>query len=112
MLRANYRSTREIGEAAQSYLESGILDAEPIERVYMNNGAFPAARSIHNESEETLLLIRFLRQAARDLRLGIGSSAVLCPSNEAGKTLAANLTKAGLEATFMEGKNLDLTQKA
>ncbi len=111
VLRANYRSTREIGEAAQSYLASGMLDTEPIERMYMNNGAFPAVRSVHNESEETFLLMRFLRKAARDLRLGIGSSAVLCPSNEAGKTLAANLTKAGLEATFMEGKNLDLTQK-
>ena len=111
VLRANYRSTREIGEAAQSYLEAGMLDTEPIERMYMNNGAFPAVRSVHNESEETLLLLRFLRKAARDLRLGIGSSAVLCPSNDAGKTLAANLTKAGLEATFMEGKNLDLTQK-
>ena len=111
VLRANYRSTREIGEAAQSYLEAGMLDTEPIERMYMNNGAFPAVRSVHNESEETLLLMRFLRKAARDLRLGIGSCAVLCPSNDAGKTLAANLTKAGLEATFMEGKNLDLTQK-
>ena len=111
VLRANYRSTREIGEAAQSYLEAGMLDTEPIERMYMNNGAFPAVRSVHSESQETLLLMRFLRKAARDLRLGIGSSAVLCPSNDAGKTLAANLTKAGLEATFMEGKNLDLTQK-
>lgn len=77
----------------------------------MNNGASPAIRSVHNEIEETLLLVRFLRQAARDLRLGIGSCAVLCPSNETGKTLATNLTKAGLDATFMEGKNLDLTQK-
>jgi superfamily I DNA/RNA helicase/mRNA-degrading endonuclease RelE of RelBE toxin-antitoxin system len=111
VLRANYRSTREIGEAAQSYLERGILDSEPIERVYMNNGAFPAVRSVHNGNEETLLLMRFLRQAARDLRLGIGSCAILCPSNDAGKTLAENLTKAGLEATFMEGKNLDLSQK-
>ena len=111
VLRANYRSTREIGEAAQSYLQSGMLDAEPIERIYMNNGALPAVRSVHNENEETLLLIRFFRQAARDLRLGIGSCAVLCPSNDAGKTIATSLTKAGLESTFMEGKNLDLTQK-
>ena len=111
MLRANYRSTREIGEAAQSYLESGMLDTEPVERMYMNNGPLPAVRSVHNDSEETLLLTRFFRQAALDLRLGIGSCAVLCPSNDTGKTLAANLTKAGLEATFMEGKNLDLSQK-
>jgi superfamily I DNA/RNA helicase/mRNA-degrading endonuclease RelE of RelBE toxin-antitoxin system len=111
VLRANYRSTREIGEAAQSYLETGILDTEPIDRVYMNNGPFPAVRSVHNNREETLLLLRFLRQAARDLRLGIGSCAVLCPTNEVGKTIAADLTADGVEATFMEGKNLDLSQK-
>ena len=38
VLRANYRSTREIGEAAQSYLSTGILDDEPIEYKYMQNG--------------------------------------------------------------------------
>src|SRR6266568_550211 len=111
ILRSNYRSTREIGEAAQSYLATGILDAEPVERMYVNNGPLPVVRSVHNGSEETFLLMRFLRQAARDLRLGIGSCAVLCPTNEAGKTIAANLTKGGLETAFMEGKNLDLSQK-
>lgn len=111
VLRANYRSTREIGEAAQSYLATGILDTEPIERTYMNNEPLPAIRSVHNSSEATFLLIRFLRQAAHDFRLGIGSCAVLCPSNEAGRTIATDLKKGGLEATFMEGRNLDLSQK-
>jgi superfamily I DNA/RNA helicase/mRNA-degrading endonuclease RelE of RelBE toxin-antitoxin system len=111
VLRANYRSTREIGEAAQSYLTTGILDAEPIERMYMNDGTLPVVRSVHNSVEEIRLLARFLRGAARELRLGIGSCAVLCPTKEAGKTLAADLTKGGIEATFMEGRDLDLSQK-
>ncbi len=64
-----------------------MLDNELIERIYMNNGAFPALRSVQNETEETLLLMRFFLQAVRDLRLGIGFCAVLCPSNEAGKNL-------------------------
>ena len=111
VLRANYRSTREIGEAAQSYLATGILDAEPVERMYMNNGPLPVVRPVHNGIEETHLLARFLRGAARVLRLGIGSCAVLCPTKEAGKTIAADLTKSGVEATFMEGRDLDLSQK-
>jgi superfamily I DNA/RNA helicase len=111
VLRANYRSTREIGEAAQSYLASGMLDTEPIERMHMNNGPLPAVRSVNNSIEESFLLMRFLRQAARDLRLGIGSCAVLCPSNEVGRTIATDLKNGGLEATFMEGRNLDLLQK-
>src|SRR5713226_6338723 len=36
ILHANYRSTREIGEAAQSYLAGGALDTEWIEHLYMN----------------------------------------------------------------------------
>ena len=111
VLRANYRSTREIGEAAQSYLATGILDAEPVERMYMNNGPLPVVRPVHHGIEETHLLARFLRGAARELRLGIGSCAVLCPTKEAGKTIAADLTKSGVEATFMEGRDLDLSQK-
>lgn len=111
VLRANYRSTREIGEAAQSYLATGILDAEPIERMYVNNGPIPVVRSIHSDSEEIHLLVRFLRGAARELRLGIGSCAVLCPANETGKAIAAGLIQGGVEATFMEGRNLDLSQK-
>jgi superfamily I DNA/RNA helicase/mRNA-degrading endonuclease RelE of RelBE toxin-antitoxin system len=111
VLRANYRSTREIGEAAQSYLATGILDAEPIERMYENSWALPVVRSVHSGIEEIRLLVRFLRMAARDLRLGIGSCAVLCPTKESGKTIAADLTKSGVEATFMEGRNLDLSQK-
>ena len=77
----------------------------------MNNGPLPAVRSVNNSSEESFLLMRFLRHAARDLRLGIGSCAVLCPSNEVGKTIATDLKNGGLEATFMEGRNLDLLQK-
>src|SRR6266516_4606378 len=111
VLRANYRSTREIGEAAQSYLATGILDAEPIERMYVNNGPLPVVRSVHDGGEEIYLLVRFLRGAARELRLGIGSCAVLCPTKEAGKTIAAGLTEGGVEATFMEGRDLDLSQR-
>jgi superfamily I DNA/RNA helicase/mRNA-degrading endonuclease RelE of RelBE toxin-antitoxin system len=111
VLRANYRSTREIGEAAQSYLATGLLDAEPAERMYVNNGPLPVVRSVHNDGEEIRLLVRFLRGAAHELRLGIGSCAVLCPSNETGKAIAANLTKGGVEAIFMESRDLDLSQK-
>jgi hypothetical protein len=80
---------------AQSALHPNLL---------INDGAFPAVRSVSNNNEETFLLVRFLRQAARNLRLSIGSCDVLCPSNEAGKTLASNLKKVGLEASFMEGE--------
>lgn len=109
VLRANYRSTREIGEAAQSYLSSGILDDEPIEYRYMHNGPLPVVRSVQSREEEIQLLRRFLRTAPHQLRFGTDSCAVLCPSNDGGRALAAKLRSGGIEATFMESRNFDLT---
>lgn len=109
VLRANYRSTREIGEAAQSYLSTGILDDEPVEYKYMHNGPLPVVRTVQSREEEIQLLLRFLRHAPHQLRFGIDSCAVLCPSNDSGRALAVSLRKGGIEATFMEGRNFDLT---
>lgn len=109
VLKANYRSTREIGEAAQSYLSTGVLDDEPVERKYMHNGPFPVLGEVYGKEEEMELLMRFLRGAARSLRFGLGSCAVLCPSNECGRTLANSLRTHGIEATFMEGKHFKLS---
>src|SRR5260221_10748913 len=63
VLRANYRSTREIGEAAQSYLSTGILDNDLVEYKYVNNGPLPVVRSVHNDGEEIRLLAHFLHGA-------------------------------------------------
>jgi superfamily I DNA/RNA helicase len=109
VLRANYRSTREIGEATQSYLSTGILDDEQIEYKYMHNGPLPVMRAVQSREEETQLLVRFLRSAPRELRFSTGSCAVLCPSNNIGRALAASLRTGGIEATFMEGRDLNLS---
>jgi len=108
VLRANYRSTREIGEAAQSYLSGGILDDEPVEHKYMHNGPLPVVRAVQSRAEEIQLLLRFLRGAPRQLRFSAGSCAVLCPVNDSGRALATSLRAGGLNATFMEGRNFDL----
>ncbi len=110
ILRVNYRSTREIGEAAQSYLANGVLDSEHIERTYVNSGPQPGVRVINNGGEEVQFLARFLPAAAREVRLSIGACAVLCPTSKAGKALAAELKQYGIEATFMAGNELDLTR--
>ncbi len=110
ILRVNYRSTREIGEAAHSYLGEGILDSEQIERGYVNSGPMPVVRMIRSGGEEVQLLARFLPAAAREFRLAVGACAVLCPTNKAGEALAAELRQRGLAATFMSGKALDLTR--
>ena len=109
VLRKNYRTTREIGEAAHAYRQGGTLDDEAIERSYANSdGPLPAVRSAGRIAAETELLVQFLRLAARDARQGPGACAVLVPSELTGRGLAERLTAAGLPAEFMPGRELHL----
>jgi superfamily I DNA/RNA helicase len=109
VLRKNYRTTREIGEAAQHYLLGGELDDEAIERSYAHaDGPLPVVRIVRGAAAEADLVVRFLREAARDARQGMGACAVLVPSENAGRALAERLTVAGVTAEFMRGRELDL----
>ncbi|GHO89187.1 UvrD-helicase domain-containing protein [Dictyobacter formicarum] len=110
ILKANYRSTAEIGEAAQSYLSHGALEPEVTEPQYINNGPTPDARMVAHISHEAQLLTAYFKQASRSLRLPIGSCAVLCPNENAGRALAIALENQGLEATYMSGRELDLSR--
>lgn len=111
ILRANHRSTREIGEAAGSYLTWGAIEDEPVETRYVNPGPLPAVRAVGDPHDEAALLARFLIGAARELRLGLGACAVLCPYHKSTGRLAAALTEFGLEATAMTGGDLDLARQ-
>lgn len=108
VIRTNHRSTREVGEAARSYLAAGILEEPAEETKYEHSGALPAVRTVGTVKEETDLLARYLKEAAREARLGTSSGAVLVPSERTGKPLAEALTEAGVPAEFMPGKSLDL----
>lgn len=110
ILRANYRSTAEIGEAAQAYLSNGALEVENNERQYVNAGPLPDARSINAYQHEIQLLASYFRKASRNLRLTLGSCAVLCPNKSIGLSLAQELAREGLEATYMEGRDLNLAR--
>jgi len=111
ILRANYRSTREVGEAAQAYLAADMLDAEAVDREYINSGPMPVVRAVQNTNNEALLLARFLPGAAREYRLGVSACAVFCPTENAGRAIAERLTKLGVAANFMSGKELDLSRQ-
>jgi len=114
ILRTNYRSTYEIGEAAQAYLiyhgMQDILDDEGNEYHYVHEGPIPDVRSITNRGHEAQLLAAFFKQSLVHLRLTLGSCAVLCPSEGAGNGIAAALLQQGIQATYMAGRELDLKQ--
>lgn len=115
ILRTNFRSTRQIGEAAASYLAAGTLDTDdtadddtPPAPPYVHEGPLPAMRAVTTGAEQCDLLARFLPEAARMFQLGRGACAVLVPTTDAGRAIAAELASRGLKATFMPSGDLDL----
>ena len=111
LLRKNYRSTREIGDAAAAYLQDAGLDPEKTTNAHVTSGPTPAARFVRPEDERNLL-ITYFRQATRDFRLGYGACAVLVPTEETGRWFEKQLRGAGLDACFMPSRSLDLRSPA
>lgn len=109
VLKANHRSTKELGQAAQAYLSHGVID-EDNEGTYVHSGPTPAVRAVKNEADQSALLARFLPAAAKEFRLGLAACAVLVPDKDTGQELAEDLRARGLKATFMNSHDLDLTQ--
>lgn len=108
VIRTNHRSTREIGEAGASYLAEGEIDPPEANALYGHNGVLPVVRTVASRNDEVELLARFLPGAARELRLSTSCGAVLVPSKETGRPLAAALNQKGIPTEFMPGNELDL----
>lgn len=111
IVKANHRSTRELGEAARSYLGDRDIDSEKVEPQYLHSGPMPAVRGVADGRDEPPLIERFITSAASALRLTSTAAAVLVPSQRAGKALADALSMRGLPARFMAGKELDLAAR-
>jgi superfamily I DNA/RNA helicase len=110
ILQTNYRSTREIGEAAYSYLNNeSLLDNEIINHLYVHEGPVPTVCTMGNVEDEIMLLVQFFRMATRSLHHPLGSCTLLCPNEQVGRRLAQGLQTRSVEATFMKGNELDLS---
>jgi superfamily I DNA/RNA helicase/mRNA-degrading endonuclease RelE of RelBE toxin-antitoxin system len=112
ILKANHRSTREIGEAAHAYLAGGAIEAEEAAgRSYVNSGPLPVLRRSRSPKEELDVIARFLPAASKMFRLGLSGCAVICPTEKEGRLLEEGLKARGLDAVFMNSKSLDLTRR-
>ncbi|PAX51755.1 UvrD-helicase domain-containing protein [Brunnivagina elsteri] len=111
VLRVNHRTTREINEAAIAYLTNGALDDLEKQREYVHSGPSPAVRAVNNAADEAELLTQFCQAATREYRLGISSCAVIVPTENVGIKIAGQLSYLGLEAHFMNSKELDLNKQ-
>lgn len=109
-LRTNYRSTRQIGQAAREYLAYGPLEPD-IEQLYASEGPLPLLARADSPMEEVAILAEFMRSAAYYCRLGLDSCAVLVPSEAVGKDVAGRLRQVGIAAEYMTGRDLDLTKR-
>ena len=101
-----------LAKPREQYLADGRLEDERVQPEYVHSGPLPAARTVATTSAETTLLVRFFRDAARELRLPVWAGAVLVPTEKAGERVAAALTAAGVPARFMTGRELDLHAQA
>ncbi|WP_255017202.1 3'-5' exonuclease [Cyanobium sp. A2C-AMD] len=109
VLRVNHRSTKEITEAARSYLTAGIAEGlDPDEQSYVHNGPPPAVRAVADLNTEADLVARFLRGATRELRLTIGSGAVLVPDKYVGEALAEALERREIPAVYRNSRDFEL----
>jgi superfamily I DNA/RNA helicase/mRNA-degrading endonuclease RelE of RelBE toxin-antitoxin system len=112
VLRANHRSTRQIAEAAGSYLAAGADDEVEVEtQTFTHDGLLPVVRRVPDQASEMALLARYLKGAARDRRLTMGACAVLVPTNDGGRAVARGISEAGVEAVFQDSQAVDLTVK-
>lgn len=63
-----------------------------------------------NQEQEIQAIRDFLTTAARQFRLPIHGSAVLCPSEQMCQEIAQRLTKPDMKAEFVAGKMLDINK--
>lgn len=109
ILKRNYRTTQEIAGAAAKFLSaSGAGDAECLSQECVVSGPQPVLRGYQTGTQQVKLIVDFLRQMSRQVRLKPSAAAVLAPSAEAGRAVAAGLTDRGLPAKYMTGAELDL----
>ncbi len=107
-LKTNYRTTRQISDAALSYLANGAVEDEAINSMHLYRGPMPMLQKACSEDEEVQLLSKFLREAARECRLSLGSCAVLCPTQAVSIFMVKELDRLGVRAAFMSGQSFDL----
>lgn len=108
VLRKNYRSTMQVTRAADAYLAGAALEpsGDPVECA--REGALPQLRYVVSKDDECAAIADYLREATRALRIGLGSCAVLAPTNQRGQEIAVALRMLGLPARFMVQKAVEL----
>jgi superfamily I DNA/RNA helicase len=112
ILRRNYRSTRQIAEAAGDLL-AGMdgADAEAAGQEFVHGGPLPVTYAARGGEDQARWLADQICAATRHLRLPVNAAAVLVPSNSLGRALAGQLEEHDLPAKFMSSKEVRLEER-
>lgn len=109
ILKRNYRSTREIAQAAaQIVAQNGEADPDALQQDYVHSGAYPVIYAASGSEDQARWLARHIYDAAHELRLPLNSAVVLVHSSSLGESLAAALTQHGLPARFMSSRSFEM----
>jgi mRNA-degrading endonuclease RelE of RelBE toxin-antitoxin system len=110
LLKRNYRNTQQISAACAVILrDTAAGDAEcVVQTPSPYQGNCPSVYLTALPDREIKAIAAFFIQAAKQFRLPIHGSAVLCPSTEIGKTIAQKLVNQGLKAQFVAGDKIDI----
>jgi superfamily I DNA/RNA helicase len=113
ILRRNYRSTREIAEAAMEIMAPiEGFDGEALEQEFVHSGQYPPAiYAADGAAGQARWLAEQIYHAARELRLPVNAAAVLVPSNSLGATFATLLAENKLPAQFMPSNQVNLEER-
>jgi len=113
VLRTNYRTSKEIAEAAAAFLvRSGAGDADCLAQTHAHGGPPPVLHGYRSGEEEWEVVDDFIRTTTGQLRLPPRAAAVLVPTDDLGRTVASALTSGGLPAQFVKGAELTLEESA
>ncbi len=111
ILRRNYRSTRDLAEAARDVLAPTDLDRQAAAQEYIHAGPPPAVYAANGAADQAQWLAQQIYLAAKDLHLPLNAAAVLVPSNSLGPTMARWLNENGLPAKYMKSKDVNLDER-
>lgn len=112
MLKRNYRSTREIAQAAACLLTgANHADDEALQQTYVHHGSPAVLYAADGATDQARWLAAQICHALKDLRLPVNAAAVLVPSGSLGEFLAEQLQKSGLPAKFVKGNALNLEER-
>ncbi len=111
LLKRNYRTTRQIAEAAHNFLRSvGAGDGDTLAQGYVHSGPRPELFAAHDSERQFDWLYDRIHQAMQEIRQKWEAVAVLVRSNDLGEQIAARLDAQGMPAMFVSGgRHLDLS---